>query len=500
MKRIGIAICAALGALATFALQPAAAKDNLVINMSSEAASLDPHLQWTNDGFNIYLNVFDQLLKRDEDGRIRPNVATSWTYLSETEVEFTIRGDIKFHDGAPLTANDVVFTIKRITDPAFGSPQLPGFRPIARAEVVGNDKVKVVTNGPYPLLLTRLAYLSIVPKHVVEAVTKEDFGRRPVGSGPYKFERWQPGVGVTLVRNDQHWDAKGAFQRVEFRPVPDAATRIANLRTGAADFADRLSADQAAQLRNVPNVEVRGIGSERVGYLRMNATRAPLDDPRVRRAIAIGIDRAGIVQSLLTSYDPVINQMLTPDHFGFDPAATWPAFNPAEAKALVAAAGERAKVRLDLATSPLFDQRVMQAIQQMLADIGLNVAIEQTDHATFVRKISSEASQQPMLYFGRWSCGGCGDADGVMWPLLHSGSTWAALKNPAVDALLDQARQTVDQTRRKGIYGQVNTLVREQFPLVPVHQTSYIVGVNPRLTWKPLPTEILFLNRMGWRN
>lgn len=493
-------LAAAMG-LATLlaALQPVAAKDVLVVDMSSEAASLDPHLQWTNDGFNIYLNIFDQVLKRDSDGNILPNVASAWRYTSDTELELTLRTDVKFHDGRPLTAEDVAFSIRRISDPAFGSPQLPSFRPIARVEVTGPHVVKITTSAPYPLLLTRLAYHSIVPKHIVEQVSKEEFGRRPIGSGPYRFERWQPGIGTTLIRNENYWDTKGHFARVEFRPVPDAATRIANLRTGASDFADRLTADQAAQLKSTPGVEVRGIGSERMGYVRMNATRAPLDDIRIRRAIAIAIDRKAIVESLLTTFDPVINQMLTPDHLGYDPAESWPTLNVEEAKKLVAAAGDKAKVKLDFATSPLFDQRVMQAIQQMLADIGIDVSIELTDHATFVRKISSEASQQPMLYFGRWSCGGCGDADGVMFPLLHSSSTWAAFKNPAVDALLDQARTTVDQDKRKAIYRQVSAVVKEQFPLVPVHQTSYIAAVNPQLVWKPLPTEILFLNRMGWK-
>lgn len=492
---LGWAAAAALFGL----VAPAAAKDTLVVNMSSEAAALDPHLQWTNDGFNIYMNLFDQLLARDEQGRTVPNLATAWRWLSETEIEFTLRTDVRFHDGRQLTAEDVAFSLRRLADPAFGSPQLPSCRPIDRVEVLAPDRLRVGTASPYPLLLTRLSYMNVVPRHVVEAVPREEFGRRPVGSGPYRFERWDPGVVTVIRRNDQYWGRRGGFERVEFRPVPDAATRVANLRAGTADFADRLAADLAAQIRPTAAIETRGIGSERIGYLRMNALRAPLDDVRLRRAISLGIDRAGIIEALLTRYDPQLDQMLTPDHFGFDPAQRWPAHDLAEARRLVREVGEKARVRLELATSPLFDQRVMQAIQQMLADIGLTVAIELNDHATFVRRISADGPQQPMLYFGRWSCGGCGDAEGVLWPLLHGASTWAALRNSEVDRRLDAARATVDQPRRLELYREVHGLVRELVPMVPVHQTSDIVAVNPRLQWTPIPTEILFLNRMGWR-
>lgn len=477
----------------------AQSKDVLVVNMSSEAASLDPHLQWTNDGFNIYMNLFDQLLSRNADGTPAPSLATTWRWLSETEVEFTLRSDVRFHDGRPLTAEDVAFSLRRLSDPAFGSPQLPSYRPINRVEVLSPNVVRVGTATPYPLLLTRMAYMNVVPRHVVEAVPREEFGRRPVGSGPYRFERWDAGVVTVIARNDSYWGPQGGFPRVEFRPVPDTATRVANLRAGTADFADRLTADIAAQIRPGPAIETRGIGSERIGYLRINALRAPLDDIRLRRAISLAIDRRGIVEALLTRYDPPLDQMLTPDHFGYDSAQRWPDPNVEQARRLVREVGERARVRLEFATSPLFDQRVMQAIQGMLADIGLNVAIELTDHATFVRRISSDGPQQPMLYFGRWSCGGCGDADGVMWPLLHTNSTWAALRNPQVDSLLDAARGTVDQPRRLELYRQVHGQVRELIPLVPVHQTSYIVAVNPRLQWTPLATEILYLNRMSWR-
>ena len=174
---------------------------------------------------------------------------------SDTKIEFTIRDDITFHDGTPLTPEDIVFSVKRITDPDFASPQLGQFNKIIEAEATGPHTVVLTTDGPYPALLAQLVKLSIVPKHVVERVGNDEFNLHPVGSGPYKFDEWQRGVSVTLARNDDYWGTKGPFETAVFRVVPDAATRMADLQAGAADLVIALNSDLAAQLEGSPNAK-----------------------------------------------------------------------------------------------------------------------------------------------------------------------------------------------------------------------------------------------------
>jgi peptide/nickel transport system substrate-binding protein len=191
------------------AAQPAEAKDRFVVDLASEPSTLDPQQQWNPDSYYVYRNIFDNLVTRNDQGEIVPQVALSWTYRSDTEIDFRIRDDITFHDGRRLTPEDVAFSIRRITDPKFASPQLGQFSKIVAAEVVGTDTVRLRTNGPYPALLAQLVKLSIVPKHVVEAVGNDAFNLAPVGSGPYRFQQWQRGVAVTLARNDAYWGPRG---------------------------------------------------------------------------------------------------------------------------------------------------------------------------------------------------------------------------------------------------------------------------------------------------
>ena len=188
-----------------------------------------------------------------------PQVATAWRQVADNEVEFTLRSDIKFHDGTPLTAEDVAFSVKRITNPEFKSPQLGQFNSIVDAIVTSPTVVQLKTNGPYPVLLAQLVKLSVVPKAHVTQIGNDRFNQAPMGSGPYKFVSIQRGVKTTLARNDAYWGPKGAFPTVEFHAVPDPATRVADLRSGKADLIVTINPDLAKEIKADP----QGEGPER---------------------------------------------------------------------------------------------------------------------------------------------------------------------------------------------------------------------------------------------
>jgi len=152
---------------------------------------------------------------------------------------------------------------------------------------------------------------------------------------------------------------------------------------------------------------------------------------------------------------------------------------------------------MELATSPVYDQRVVQAIQQMLTDVGLNVSIESTDMATWLQDQQSAQEQAPMLTFSRWSCA-CQDPDGIMYPLLHSSSNWSRVDVPEIDALLDEARSELDEETRADLYAQVNRLALEGAHILPLYQAAIIYGAADELEWRPTSNESLFLNRMSW--
>ena len=497
--RLTILMSAALAATSSLLAlaSTAQAKDMIVLDFVGEPNSLDPHVQWNPDSFNVYRNIFDNLLTRDDKGEIAPQIATKWEYRSDTEVVFTIRDDVTFHDGQKLTAEDVVFSVKRITDPAFASPQLGQFQSITNAVAENETTVVLTTDGPYPVLFAQLTKLSIVPKHVVDSVSKDEFNVNPVGSGPYKFEAWNRGVEVILARNDAYWGEKGAFPKASFRAVPDAATRVANLQSGTSDIVTGLDSDLAAQIEGSGTGKVLSARTERVAYFAMNVQKAPLNDVRVRAAIAHLIDKEGIVQGILGGYEAPVSQLVSPASFGYSEGIADSAYDPEKARALLVAAGDAAKVPFSILTAPVYDQRVVQAIQQMLTDAGLTVTIEMTDMGNWLQQMQSGPNAIPQTAFSRWSCG-CQDADGIMYPILHSSSGWANIKDAELESTLDAARATINSEERLALYKKVSETITAKNYVIPLYQASTIYGTAQQVEFTPLANENIFLNRIRW--
>jgi len=492
-----VRILAALVTATLFCATPLLAKDALMIDNVQEPSTLDPHLQWNPDSYTVYRNIYDNLVTRDATGAIAPQVAVSWEAASETEVDFTIRDDISFHDGTPLTPEDVVFSVKRITDPEFKSPQLGQFSSIIDAAVTGPSTVRLTTNGPYPVLLAQLVKLSIVSKAYTERMGNEALNLNPMGSGPYKFVEWRKGVKVVLARNENYWRGTPPFATVEFAAVPDAATRIADLKTGKADLIVGLNPDDALQLDGSSGVEVRSAPTERVGYFMMNTQAGPLTDQRVRQAVSQAIDRQLIIDALLGGFSQVTNQLLTPAHFGYVEGLEWHGYDPDKARALLAEAGHANGVEIEIITAPPFDQRIIQAIQQQLSDVGITLTISMSDMSTFLGRRRADPDGFGDTVFGRWSCA-CQDADGVLYAMFHSGSVWSKYANPELDKYLEAGRSTLDDAERMAAYTEAHRIIYEDVPSIPLYQAAAIYGANASLNWSPTANESISIMDMAW--
>lgn len=410
---------------------------------------------------------------------------------------FTIRDGIQFHDGSALTPEDVVFSVKRITAPAFKSPQLSQFDQIVDAAVTGPHEVTLTTRTAYPVLLAQLTKLSIVPKAAVDSLG-DKFNQQPIGSGPYKFVSRQQGVGIVLAANDAYWRGKPPFPRVELHPVGDESTRIADVRTGRADIARLLSTDNADQLKSDSTLKVLWSPTERVSLFMLNTLDGPTKDRRVREAIAHGIDRDTIIEALLKGYAKPVNEPLTPASFGYDPAIPAYGYDPARSKALLQEAGTTAGTKVAFLTSPVFDQRVVQALQQMMNDIGLSAELKTLDLATYLRARQGRPDEAGDVSFFRWSCG-CQDADGTLFPLFHGSSQWAKYDNPAVDAALQTGRTTLDETARRTAYATALTDIYADIPVVPLYQDAVMFVARNQVRFQPTPNESFFLFDMAWR-
>ena len=487
----------ALAALVGHA-RPACADQNLfVVDLASDPASLDPQVQWDPDSYAVYRNIFDNFIARDATGKIIGQVATSWHYQSPTQVAFEIRDDVRFQDGTKLTPADVVFSVKRITNPAFKSPQLSQFDSIVTEEVTGPHEVTLTTKTPYPVLLAQLVKLSILPEAYVERIGDAKFNQQPMGSGPYRFMSRTQGVQIDLAANDAYWRGKPPFPHVEMHPVPQEATRIADVRTAHADITRILSTDDADALRSDAEVKVLWTPTERVTMLALNAMTGPMQDVRVREAAAMAIDKKTLIEALLRGYAKPVSEPLTPASFGFASDIPDYGYNPDRARALLREAGVTPQATVSFLTSPIFDQRVVQALQQMLGDVGINAKISSVDAATYLRLRQGRPDEAGDVSYFRWSCG-CEDADGTLFPLFESSSQWAKYKNPAVDQALLSARDTLDPKQRLADYHQALTLIHADVPVVPLFQDVVMFAARKQVQFQPTADESFFLFPMRW--
>jgi peptide/nickel transport system substrate-binding protein len=494
-----------LAAAGVFALSllssPALAQNTnemLTIDLPGEPATLDPHLQWDTDSYSVYRNIFDNLLTRDKNGEIAPMIATAWKYVDDKTIDFDIREGVKFHDGTPLTADDVVFSITRIIDPKFRSPQLSQFDQISDAQALGPTKVRMTTKTAYPALLAQLVKLSIVPAKYVTSIGDQTFNEKPIGSGPYKLRERQKGVQTLLEANTSYWRGTPPFKSVAFRAVPDVSTRIADLRTGQADLARQFSPDQAENIKNEPNLKLLTVPTERVGYLYINAQSGPTQDLRVRQAIAYAIDKQSLVEALLQGYGKPVDIIGAEPVFGYTPDVKGYEYDPEKARALVKEAGA-VGARIEFITSAAYDRAIVEAIQQMINDTGLKVEVAMLDQPTFLQRRQGDPAGAGHIAVGQWSCA-CQDADGIIFPLFRSGGTWAKYSNPDYDEKVDAARSTLDKQKRLSLYKEAYEILRKDVPGIGLYQVYAIYGASKHLNWQPTADESMFIMDMSWQN
>lgn len=496
MRILGIllvTLCLGGSALA----QGGAVKDTLVVDVPNDVATMDPHLQSDLDSAAVFRNIFDHLIARDAAGKFVPQLAASWRYVGETELVFDLRTDITFQDGSKVTAADVIFSIERILDPGLKSPQRGYYDLITSAEVTGPAQVTLHTRLPYPTLMAQLTHLAIVPKAYVARVGNVAFNAQPIGTGPYKLREWRRGVQTVLEASDSSWRDKPSFRSAVFRVVPDSATRVADLQGGRADLNRQMNADDAQAIKTSPQLQVISVATERVGYLFVNQLWGPTTDVRVRRAIAMALDRDTILATLYAGYAKPVDIMLAPVSFGYVPdLKAWP-YDPAKARELVKEANA-VGAQLVFLTSPFYDRRLVEAIQQMLQDVGLKVEIRLLENASYLRARQGTPQDAGSIAPGRWSCA-CQDADGVIFPLFRSGSIWSKFANPEFDAEVDAARATLDETKRLAHYRRAFEILREEVPGIGLFQDAALYLMKRELKWQPTANEAMFVFDMKWQ-
>jgi peptide/nickel transport system substrate-binding protein len=459
----------------------------VTVLIESSPASLDPRVGVDAQAEHIDMLLFDALVRKDAHFQLQPDLAQSWEMPDPQTYIFHLRKDVRFHNGQPLTAHDVAWTLESMRDGTVITPKASALASIARVETPDAYTVILHLKQADASLLWNLSdgALGIVPYG-----SGQDFQQHPIGTGPFRFVRQEVDKEVVLERNPHAWSGAPAIPTLRFAVVPDAMTRALELQKGSADVAvNAFPADMAWALRHHAHLVVASVPGNNVQYITFNLRDPYLRHRRVRQAIAAAINRPLIVATLLHGQARLAQSLLPPEHWAYSAGDAPTNFDPARARRLLDAVGFPAgsdgiRFHIQMKTSTDETARLLSMVlQQDLRQVGIALDIQSYEFATFYADISQGRFG---LYSLRW-IGGNEDPDIFRYTLATvseppHGANRGDYSNPTIDALLQQAQQTVDMETRRSLYAQVQAIAARDLPVLPLWYTNSEVIYNRRLS------------------
>ncbi|HEU67693.1 MAG TPA: ABC transporter substrate-binding protein [Candidatus Acetothermia bacterium] len=499
------ALCLLIGATVALPLvSTGQAVKTLVVGIEADALTMDPHDFRHRETETILRNMFDGLVTRAPDGRIVPELAVSWERSSDTEWVFYLRDGVTWHDGTPFTADDVVFTVERTVKEGriagLTSPRKGLLDPVTDAVAVDRLTVKLITAVPFAALPSFLPHTLIAAQHYVEAVGDAQVAERPMGTGPFRFVRWDKGQQVVMERYDAYYGGSpdippvgpAVVDRVIFRVLPETSTRIAALRAGDIHIATRIPVDLIPEVEADPNLTVMSVRGTRSAFVEMNVNRPPFDDVRVRRAVNYAIDVDRIVEFVLGGLATPIPTIMSPDSPFYAPLTPY-GYDPDKARALLAAAGYGAGFSVTLDCQAHF-QDVALVIAEMLRDVGIDAKVQVWEWGLLQAEL---LAGRRMMHLGDWGNSTLEPND-IMIPKLvtKERGNFSGYSSRVLESLIHLAeRVTVDPEVRRVAYHIAQDVIYHDAPMafLWVAQESY--GVNRRVRgWQPSPDSRINLH------
>jgi peptide/nickel transport system substrate-binding protein len=477
---------------------PAQPAKTLVVGLVAEPVNLDPAQVTDVNSSRVGRRIVETLVTFPEEStQLLPGLAESWTISRDAlQYTFKLRPGITFHDGTPLNAQAVKFSIERQIKPehpAYALGKYPFanyfFGNVKAVEVLSDERVAFLLREPrasFLAVLTAGAASIVSPTAVMK--WGPDYPLHPVGTGPFKFTAWDRGQRVVLERNAGYWKFPVKVDRVVYRPIVEDQARLTELLTGTLDLIVGVPADYVAQLEQGGKVGVLKQVGAHVWYLGINNQKKPFDDKRVRQALNYAVSKDAIVRDVLKGTGSPSTGPVLPGTWGADPALKPYPYDPARAKKLLTEAGYPNGFSTTMwvpesgsgMQAPVAMATVMQS---NLKAVGVNVTLETMEWGTYLARLRSKEQE---LFALSWMAG-TEDPDMVMYPLLHS-SQWtpngpnrALYKNPKYDALLEQARHTTDQMQRATLYREAQRILVDDAPWVFVDHEIQIAALSKRV-------------------
>ena len=518
MKVVAFPIIAGLAAAG---IGPVQAQE-LSIGLKSEATSMDPQFHQLSTNIQVLKNVFEALTTQDAIQKVGPGLATEWEAVDDTTWRFKLREGVKFHDGSDFTARDVIYSYCRVPL-VQNSPSAYTIFTGSIADMTAEDDhtLLITTEATNPLLPTDLWSLAILSADALGAEEEityapagecQGMGDVPqapafnapevaVGTGPYKLDTYTRGSQLVVTRNDDYWGGTPDWERVVMRPITSDGPRVAALLAGDVDMVE------SPPIQDIERIEQAGFKvvdalSNRIIYLHMlqqegapsisgTDGKNPLMDARVREAISLSINREAIAERIMGGYAQPAGELLPPPMFGTSGRPV-DAYDPERAMELLAEAGYPDGFSMTLGTPNdryINDEQVAQAVAQMLARIGIDTSVDASTASQF---FSRRNAQEFPIYMAGWGAS-TGDMSSPLKSLVATydeasgmGPTNAGrYSNPEMDELLLRAMATIDDAERDRMLQEAETMVLDDFGIIPLHYEQTVWAMKPELDYEP---------------
>ena len=488
-----------------------AAKDKVVVAFGSNIPTLDPHMHSSRLAHIADWHLYDTLMDRDSKTyKPGPGLASSLKSINPLTWELKLRAGVKFHNGEPFNAEAVKFTIDRVLDPATKSVTRGNFTWIKEVKVIDDNTVHIITAKPFPAAAEFLTLAYIVPPKYLKSVGDEEFSRKPVGTGPYKFVEWKKAEHLIVEANENYWKGspKGMpkIKTIVFRTIPETTTQIAELLSGGVDIIRNVPPDQIGVIKNSPNGRISATKILRVNSLLLDssgrASQTPLMNQKVREAIAYAINVDEMLKQILGGYAERTATGVNPLHFGFDPSIKPHPYDTERAKKLLAEAGYPNGFEITLntysGTITSMDQ-MADAVTGYLAKVGIKVKRRHIEDVGMWTSSGKEGKLEGIQYYS-WGSNSIFDADAILYALTYSKEPLSYTKDAALDQFLDEGRTQIDSKKRLEAYSKAQKLMHDKFYWIPINVQYTIEGVNKQLNYEAGSDEMMRVYSASWKD
>jgi peptide/nickel transport system substrate-binding protein len=479
----------------------AAPGGTMIFLAEGDADDLNPLTFDNTQSYQIVHLLFRALARRDSTlSNYVPDLLERWEQPDPSTVILRVRPNLKWHDGRPVTAEDVVFTIERQQDSLTTSPRRADVSGVESARVVDPMTVEVKLNRTGPSTLNALLEVIPVPKHLLQSVAPaemrfDQFGQRPVGNGLFRFVSWQKTQQIVLEANPDAPDKRPALDRIVIRVVPDATARLTQLLNGEGDAA-KVGAEQREQIERSARVRLETAAQVRPAWIAFNQAKSPVNDAAVRRAFVMAINREGIVRAQFGEQGTAALSPIAPGLREHSADVRPIPYDTAGAKRLLEQAGWRdtngdgvrekngqpLRIEVEVSSADQVRKDMLIFIQQQLRQVGIDMAPRELERTSWVERL--RAREFTASFWG-WGWG-----PGVMGPnaemLFHSrsippnGPNFAGYSNPRVDALIDQILAQNDTTQARGLWRQLEQQLIDDAVYAPIFLDPEFYAVNQR--------------------